>query len=190
MKKRYRKATALFLSLLISEMTSITVNAHKWYGNGYYMVRDENDLESDKEIEEINFNYQLIINQVTYKDLCCFYLDTGGFTRKDAWFPIAIYTSADRAINQEEAIEYEKFYLSIANSKIKDAYQLVDGKPRMIEDIDALDTVDKDNLAFSLVQDDLYGNEQIVAYINGKDMIAMAMSSVKDYEQEKRLIKK
>jgi len=33
------------------------------------------------------------------------------------------------------------------------------------------------------------GNEQVVAYINGKDMIAMASPSMNSYEKEKKLEK-
>lgn len=189
MKKRNIK-TILLLSMALSEITSTTVNAQKWQGNGSYMVRDLDDFESDKEIDEMDFDYELVMNWLTYKDLCCFNLDTGANSMADTWFPIAIYSSADRAINQIEAVESEKFYLFVADAKIKDAYQLVNGKPSLIEDVSILNEIDKDNLAFSLVQTDSNVKEQTVAYINGKDMVAMAYPCMKYYKEEKQLIKK
>lgn len=188
MKRKY-KAITVFLVLLISEMTSIKANAQSWDSNDYYWVRNSDNIEDNKELDEMDFEYQLVMNQLTYKDLCCFYLDTGQFSMGDVWFPIAIYTSADRAINQVDAVEYEKFYLPIANAKIKDAYQLINGIPSLIEDINMLDKVNKDNLSFSLVQIDSDGNEQIVGYINGKDMVAMAIPSMNSYGKKKELTK-
>lgn len=189
MRKKHIKTISMLISLAISEITSIQVNAQTWNGNGYYFSRNLDDIKSDDEINESDFDYKTIMDWLTYKNLCCFNLDTGVDTMGDVWFPIAIYTSVDRAVYQIDALNYEDFYLSMANSRIKDAYQLIDGRPVLIEDVSQLDEIDKDNLAFSLVQEDLNANEQIVGYINGKDMVAMALPSMNNYKKEKELVK-
>jgi len=51
-------------------MKSITANAQTWNGKEYYMIRDKEDLESDKELDEMDFTYKVIVNWLTYKDYC------------------------------------------------------------------------------------------------------------------------
>ncbi len=189
MKKNYQKAMSILLSAILVESTPLMVNAQTWNNNGYYYERDLSDTKSAKEIEEADIDYQKIINNLTYKDLCCFYLDTGLTTMGEVWYPIAVYTSADRAINQVDAIQNDEFYNLLANSKIKKAYQLVDGKPYIVEDIDSLRDIDKDNLAFALVRNDEEGIEQIVGYINGKDMLAMVLPMIEKDEVPKAFVK-
>lgn len=184
MKKNYLKLLALVTSIALTD-PNVTASAQSWTGNGYYLVRDTNDIEEDEKLNQTKFDYDLILNKITYRDLCCFYLDTGIDSQDYQWFPFAIYTSADRAINQFDALKYDKFYLPMANAKFKDAYQLVDGKPQLIEDTDILNSLDKNNLAFTLVQ-----NEQIVGYVNGKDMLAMLTPRKKYVIKEKTLLKK
>lgn len=188
MKKSYLKKTALLLSLTLSELMSITANAQVFHGNGYYYERDLTDVEGKERLLELDFDYELILESLTYKELCCYHLDGGQYTTVDNWFPIAIYTSADRAIMQTDALKYEEFYLPMSNANIGNAYQLIDGKPSIIEDISTLDTIDIDNLAFSLIQENSDHQKQTVGYINGCDMLAMVSGKYK-YRTEKVLTK-
>lgn len=189
MKRKYMKLMAILLSLAISEINSPKAMAQRWYGNEYYLERDETDKESDKQIDAMLFDYEQVLNKLTYKELCCFNIDLA-HGPADVWFPIAIYISADRAISQVNALNYDEYYLPMTNARIKDAYTLIDGRPKKISDINLLDNIDKNNLAFSLVQKDSKGTDQIVGYINGKDMIAMTLGSYKNYDKAKQKTKK
>jgi len=187
MKKNRLKATAILISLALSEMMSTTANAYNFHGDDYYIERDLTDFEGKQKLLELDFNYELIMENLTYKELCCFNLPAGfNDIMLENWFPIAIYTSADRAITQTDALQYKNFFLPMANASIGNAYQLVDGRPSIIDDITMLDTIDIDNLAFSLVQEDSNHNEQVVGYINGCDMLAM-VSGQHEYVKQKVL---
>lgn len=185
MPKKYLKATTILISLALSELMSINAKAYTFHGNGYYLERDSTDFEGKQQLLELDFNYKLIMEDLTYKELCCFNFPSGFMgSMKENWFPIAIYISADRAITQTDALQYENFFLPMANAGIGNAYQLIDGKPSIIEDISMLDTIDIDNLAFSLVQEDSNHNEQVVGYINGCDMLAMVSGQHKYVKQK------
>jgi len=54
MRKKHIKTISMLISLAISEITSIQVNAQTWNGNGYYFSRNLDDIKSDDEINESN----------------------------------------------------------------------------------------------------------------------------------------
>lgn len=150
----------------------------------WYIEDSENSEEKEINWVQIMFNYEKLINQMTYGDLCYFN------TEVPLWIPFPIYISADRAILQIDEFEQEDFSFNFIDAKIGVPYLLVDGIPKQIKNLQKLDELSAESIAFPLYRKDANGNNQTIGYINGLDAVCMASPKLKAYEEEKTLNKK
>lgn len=134
--------------------------------------------------KNIKFDFPKVIGKICYEELA-------SSSENVETVIIPVYASADRAINQTEAIIQDNLCENFKGARLGNLYYLSYDGPKILEDVSTIGNLPAEEWAMSLIRENSNGEDEIIGYINASYVVNLLTpyELEQEYDAEKQLLK-